>query len=138
MKSFFHKITSFTMALLVLLSTFSFSVAQHYCGDVLVDYSFLGHAESCGMEVQETAELPDCNLVKADCCSDEVLTVDGQNDLKVSFEKLSFEQQQFVASFIYTYLNLFEGLPENIVPLSDYPPPLLVKDIQILDQIFLI
>ena len=138
MKSVFHKITSFTMALLVLFSTFSFSVAQHYCGDVLVDYSFMGHAESCDMEVQESAELPECNLVKADCCGDEVLTVDGQNDLKVSFEKLSFEQQQFVVSFVYSYLNLFEGLQENVVPFSHYPPPLLVKDIHILDQTFLI
>tara|TARA_R110002051_G_scaffold40861_2_gene84762 strand:+ start:1846 stop:2262 length:417 start_codon:yes stop_codon:yes gene_type:complete len=138
MKKVFFKISSFLMALLVLFSTFSFTVAQHYCGDVLVDYSLFGHAESCGMEVQEIAELPECNLVKTDCCSDEVLTVDGQNDLKVSFEKISFEQQQFVASFIYTYLNLYEGLPENIVPFSDYPPPVLVKDIQILDQIFLI
>ncbi|KKM77514.1 hypothetical protein LCGC14_1369310 [marine sediment metagenome] len=126
------------MALLVLFSTFSFTVAQHYCDDVLVNYSFSGHAESCGMEVQETADLPECNLVQDNCCSDEVLTVDGQNDLKVSFDKLSFEQQQFVAMFIYTYLNLYEGLSENIVPFSNYPPPLLVKDIQILDQIFLI
>ena len=45
------------MALLVLFSTFSFSVAQHYCGDVLVDYSFMGHAESCDMEVQESAKI---------------------------------------------------------------------------------
>ncbi len=126
------------MALLVLFSTFSFSVAQHYCGDVLVDYSILGHADSCCMEVQETADLPECNLVQDNCCSDEVLTVDGQNDLKVAFAKLSFEQQQFVATFVYTYLNLYEGLPENIVPFSDYPPPILVKDIQVLDQIFLI
>jgi len=126
------------MALLVLFSTFSFTVAQHYCGDVLVDYSLFGHVESCGMEVQEIVDLPQCNLVQDDCCNDEVFSIDGQTDLKVSFEKLRFEQQQFVASFIFTYLNIHEGLSENIVPFSDYPPPVLVKDIQVLDQIFLI
>lgn len=126
------------MALLVLFSTFSFSVAQHYCGDVLVDYSLFGEAESCGMEMQQTYNSKEFNLSKKNCCSDEILSIDGQDDLKLSFEHLNLEQQLFVATFIYTYLNLYEGLPENIVPFSDYPPPLLVKDIQILDQTFLI
>ena len=118
------------MALLVLFSTFSFTVAQHYCGDVLVDYSLFGHAESCGMEVQEIAELPECNLVKTDCCSDEVLTVDGQNDLKVSFEKISFEQQ--------SYLDLFEYENSDNEAFIDYSPPPLIRDVQVLDQTFLI
>lgn len=138
MKSFFHKIASFSMALIVLFSTFSFSVEQHYCGDVLVDYSFFGRAESCGMDVQKILNSEQSDLVKKDCCNDETLTINGQNDLKIAFENLNFEQQVFVATFLYSYLNLYEGLPEDIVPFSDYPPPLLVKDIQILDQTFLI
>ena len=126
------------MALTVLLSTFSFTVEQHYCCDILVDYSLFGKAESCGMDVQKNMYTDQSDLSQKDCCDDEVLTVDGQNDLKVSFEKFSVEQQQFVAAFIYTYINLYEGHLENIVPFSNYPPPLLVKDIQILDQTFLI
>ena len=42
------------MALLVLFSTFSFTLASHYCGDVLVDSSLFGKVETCGMEVQKT------------------------------------------------------------------------------------
>lgn len=138
MKSFFHKIASFTMALIVLFSTFSFTVEQHYCGDILVDYSLFGKAESCGMDIQKNMHSEQSDLSKKDCCNDEVLSIDGQDDLKLSFEQLSFEQLQFVTTIIYSYINLYEGLPENIVPFSDYPPPVLVKDIQILDQTFLI
>jgi|TARA_R110001632_G_scaffold225613_1_gene358758 hypothetical protein len=138
MKSLFNKIASFTMALVVLFSTFSFTVAQHYCGDDLVDFSFFGQAESCGMESQQTSDSHNANFDKKDCCDDVTLSISGQHDLKLSFEKLSFEQQQFVVSFVYSYLNLFEGLQENVVPFSHYPPPLLVKDIHILDQTFLI
>ena len=126
------------MALIVLFSTFSFTVEQHYCCDILVDYSLFGNAESCGMDFKNNLESQEHNLEKKDCCDDEVFTVDGQNDLKISFEKLSLEQQQFVATFIYTYINLYEGFPENIVPIGDYTPPLLIKDIQALDQTFLI
>lgn len=126
------------MALIVLFSTFSFTVEQHYCGDVLVDFSFFGAAESCGMDVQKNMHPEQSAFSQTHCCNDETLSVDGQENLKLSFEKLTLNQQQFVAAFIYTYINLYEGLPENIVPFSDYPPPLLVKDIQILDQTFLI
>ncbi|MCM4164912.1 MULTISPECIES: HYC_CC_PP family protein [unclassified Arenibacter] len=138
MKSIFHKIVSFSMALLVLFSTFSFTVEQHYCGDTLVDFSMFGKAESCGMDIQQLSNSHDDNLKKIGCCEDETLSVLGLDDLKVSLEKLNFEQHKFVVSFVYSYLNLFEGLQENIVPFNHYPPPLLVKDIPILHQTFLI
>ncbi|MEG3657730.1 hypothetical protein V5097_09985 [Arenibacter palladensis] len=138
MKKVFYKIASFSMALVVLFSTFSFAVEQHYCGDILVDFSLLGKAESCGMEIQQASDSHRQNFEKKGCCDDETLTIVGQHDLKLSLEKLSFEQHQLVDSFVYSYLNLFEGPDENIVPFNNYPSPLLVKDIQILDQTFLI
>ena len=138
MKSLFNKIASFTMALVVLFSTFSFTVAQHYCGDNLVDFSFFGQVESCGMEIRQTQNSHNDNFDSNDCCDDVTFSKNGQHDLKLTFEKLSFEQQHFVASFVYSYLNLFEGLQENVVPFSCYSSLLFVKDIHILDQIFLI
>jgi len=50
MKRSFTKITSSLLALLVLLSTLSFTVESHYCGDFLVDVSYVGQADGCGME----------------------------------------------------------------------------------------
>lgn len=138
MKNRFYKILSFSMALLVLFSTFSFTIDSHYCGDILVDSSLFGKAESCGMENQQVSSEEGCSLIQKHCCDDETLSISGQDDLKVSLEKLSFEQHQFVASFVYSYLNLFEGLQENRVPFNHYPPPVLIKDLNILDQTFLI
>lgn len=125
------------MALIVLFSTFSFSVDEHYCGDLLVDFSFFGKAESCGMEIQQALDSHKHNFEKKDCCNDVTLSISGQHDLKFSLDKLSFEQLQYVVSFVYSYLNHFEVQDKNIVPYN-YPPPLLVKDIHILDQTFLI
>ncbi len=126
------------MALVVLFSTFSFTVDQHYCGDFMVDYSFFGKAKSCGMENQQASGSHENHVEKKGCCADETLSILGQHDLKLSLQKLSFEQHQFVFSLVYSYLDLFEGLQENIVPFIHYPPPLLVKDIHVLDQTFLI
>lgn len=138
MKKVFHKISSVCLALLVFASTLSFTIESHYCGDILVDTSVFGKAESCGMDIQQLSNSHDDNLKKIGCCEDETLSVLGLDDLKVSLEKLNFEQHKFVVSFVYSYLNLFEGLQENIVPFNHYPPPLLVKDIPILHQTFLI
>jgi hypothetical protein len=138
MKEVFYKISSFCMALLVLLSTVSFTIDSHYCGDVLVDSSIFGHVETCGMEVQQKSSSSGCDITKKDCCSDEQLIVDGQDTLKTSFDKLQKEQQLFVATFIYTYVNLFTEEQTENDTFKDYSPPPLVRDIQVLDQTFLI
>ncbi|RFN58943.1 HYC_CC_PP family protein [Marixanthomonas ophiurae] len=138
MKKVFYKISSACLALIVLLSTVSFTVDSHYCGDTLVDSSLFGHVETCGMEVQQQSSSSECDISKKDCCSDEQVIVEGQDTLKTSFDKLDKDQQLFVAAFIHTYLNLFFESQEDLNSYRDYTPPPLVRDIQVLDQTFLI
>ncbi len=138
MKKVFYKISSACLALIVLLSTVSFTVDSHYCGDTLVDSSLFGHVETCGMEVQQQSPSSECDISKKDCCSDEQVIVEGQDTLKTSFDKLGKEQQLFVAAFIHTYINLFFESQEDLNSYRDYTPPPLVRDIQVLDQTFLI
>ena len=138
MKKVFYKISSFCLALIVLLSTVSFTVDSHYCGDTLVDSSLFGHVETCGMEVQQQSPSSECDISKKDCCSDEQVIVEGQDTLKTSFDKLDKDQQLFVAAFIHTYINLFFESQEDLNSYRDYTPPPLVRDIQVLDQTFLI
>lgn len=131
-KPFLHKTFSTLLALLVLFSTVSFTIEKHFCGDVLVDIAMFAEAEKCEMEALEIQQ-------KKTCCKDEVKIVEGQDELNMSsFEDLEFEQQQFLASYVYSYINLFEGLPNLIIPHKDYSPPNLVVDIQLLNDTFLI
>lgn len=138
MKDFLKKITAFLMAFTVLFSTMSFTISEHYCGDLLVDSAVFSKAESCGMEQEKPSRNKDCNFSKKNCCSDILKQFEGQNELKIDLSNLNFEQQVFITSFVYSYINLFDGLEENIVPFKYYTPPPIVKDIQVLDSIFLI
>lgn len=132
MKNRFNKIFSASMALLVLFSTVSFTVEKHYCGDVLVDMSVFTEAEKCASEAEEI-------IAKMDCCKDTVDVIQGQDELNVkTFNDLDFDKQVFLASFIYSYFNIFEGLPKEVPPFKDYSPPNLVADIQVLNQVFII
>ena len=140
MLEFFRKIGSVAMALIVLFSTMSFSVDMHYCGDHLVDFNFFEKVDGCLMNVDILNSGSECSIEKMDmdCCSDVQFSQDGQDDLKITFDHISFDQQLFLTSFVYSYVNLFEGFDKNIVPFGDYSPPPLIRDIHILDQTFLI
>ena len=137
-KQVFHKIMAMVMAFVVLFSTMSFTINMHYCGDTLVDTSIFHKAKTCGMEMQKAIENSECSSIKKDCCKEEQIVVEGQDELKISFDKLTFDQQIFVASFVYTYINLFNGIEENVTSFSEYPPPLIVKPIYKLDETYLI
>ena len=136
MKQISIKIASIFLALVVFLSTMSFTVDMHFCGDFLVDAALFSKAESCGMEMKTTTS-DSCSVSKKDCCSDENLIVVGQNQLHFNNVDYSLlEQQLFVTSFIQSYVNLFQGFPKQIIPYNQYSPPNLEADIQVLHQVF--
>ena len=137
MKQLFHKTASFLMAFVVLFSTVSFTIDMHYCGDTLVDTAIFKKAKGCGMEMQK-ASTEGCTISKKDCCNDQQVKFDGQDELKSSFDQLTLEQQVFVTSFAYSYLSLFKGFNDDNTSFSESPPPLLVKQIFKLDESYLI
>lgn len=138
MNTIFRQIASFSLALLVLFSTMSFTVGMHYCGKTLIDFSLFDEVDTCGMETMQVPDDSDCSFVVDDCCKDENLIVEGQDNIKVSFDNLGFQQQVFVVAYTYSFLSLVAGDIENIVPFRYYEPPLLVRDIHVLDETFLI
>ena len=125
------------MALVVLFTTMSFTIDMHYCGNTLVDTAIFKKAKGCGMEMQNPST-KDCSVTKKNCCSDKQIFVDGQDELEINFDNLTLKKQQFVASFIYTYINLFEGFDEEINSFQEYKPPLVVRQIYKLDETYLI
>jgi len=138
MKKFLKKISAVLLAFVVVFSTMSFSFSEHFCGDHLVDIGVFSKAESCGMKMQLPDSNDECSITKDNCCSDILKKFEGQNELKTDTSSLTFKKQFLVASFIITYVNLFEGLEENNIPFKDYSPPFIVEDIQILDEVYLI
>lgn len=135
-KTFLHKICSSILALLVLVSTVSFTVEKHYCGDTLVDVALFSHVKKCGMETGENGIY---ETMKKHCCKDEISLVKGQDKLKITtFEDLKLHHQLFITSLVYSFVNRLDNLPKNIVPHKDYSPPNLAADIQLLDEVFII
>ncbi|TDY60721.1 hypothetical protein DFQ06_3305 [Algibacter lectus] len=126
------------MTFVVLFSTLSYTLSMHYCGDTLVETAMFHKAEGCGMEMDNPSTDEGCSIMKKNCCNDEQLVVDGQDELQLQVDQISFEQQVFIASFVYTYTNLFEGLDNNVSSFEVYNAPPVIKEIFKLDETYLI
>lgn len=116
------------MALLVLASTVSWTVDKHICMGRVMDISLFAHADDCGMDMD----------METSCCDEESFTVQGQDDLKIALEKFDLGQQVFLVSFVQTYFQLFDLDSDGPSTFNAYNPPPLIRDVQVLDQIFLI
>lgn len=125
------------LALVVMFSTMSFTFNMHYCGGALVETALIQKAKGCGMEMNSPS-VESCSIAKKNCCDNKQEVVNGQDELQISFDTLSFEQQMFITAFTYSYINLFEGTESKEVPFEDYPRPIVKRDVQVLHQTFLI
>ena len=126
------------MALLLLASTTSWKVEKHFCMGHLVDLAFFSEAEDCGMAMDMMNDDNSTAQEESSCCSEETIFIDGREDLKTVNVDLSLDQQFFLIAYSYSFTGLFNGMGQQIVAKEYYPPPLLVRNVQILDQVFLI
>ncbi len=90
------------------------------------------------MSSHNMATMMSSAMLTNSCCTNTNLAIDGQDELKVSFHNLNLDQQVFVAAFTISFIELFEGSPKLVIPFIDYSPPILVTDIHLMDQVFLI
>ncbi|MEM1337856.1 MAG: hypothetical protein AAF634_05395 [Bacteroidota bacterium] len=102
----------------------------------VMDIAFFHSADSCGME--EVAEAFDLSQRENHCCDDESFTLQGQDDLQLSWEELDVETQQFLISFTASYYQLVTFPSSNEASELIYPPPLRAEDFNILYEVFLI
>ncbi|MDX1278364.1 HYC_CC_PP family protein [Oceanihabitans sediminis] len=136
-KKVLHTSFSIVLAFLVLFSTVSMTVEKHFCGDNLIDISLFSEAKSCGPEIEEVSAETSVEMMS--CCKDEIEVIQGQDAVKTpSFDDIDIEEQVFLTTFAFSYMNLFEIDLEQIIPHKNYTPPNIVVDIQLVNDVFLI
>ncbi len=136
-KGVLKNITAICLAFFVMASTMSFTINEHFCGDSLVDTSLFIKADTCMMEDMAMSNSNDTGI-KDNCCNDVITVIDGQDEVHQNSKQIAFQQQLFVATFLYSYSTLFSNTESSVVLYKEYIPPILVKDIQVLDEAFLI
>ncbi|MEO9891099.1 hypothetical protein [Aurantibacter sp.] len=139
MKENFNRFFSVAMAIMVLASTVSWTVSKHYCMGRLMNVALFAHAENCGMELAIQDSFDALQIAEENsCCDNEMTTISGQDELTFSFNDLKLDQQYFLVSYMQGYLALLQDDTRNTIADNQYPPPILVKNIHLLDEVFLI
>lgn len=113
MKNFFQKTFSFAMALLVLFSTMSFSEDKHFCGTELVDFALFSkaltcknEAKTCGVKMDHKMDHEMLAKEKDSCCTNKKTSLNGQDELNISFQLLDYDQQLFLTTFTYSFIEV--------------------------------
>ncbi|WP_430412843.1 HYC_CC_PP family protein [Kordia sp.] len=129
--------SSFVLALLVLCSTFSFTINEHICGGQKMSMAIGIPAENCGMEMEQSPSNI-TTIQQTPCCNDISTFIQGQNELQSNYNDISFTTQTFIKAFVYSYIYILPAEDQEKAVYKPYIPPPLIKDIQLLSETFLI
>ncbi|MFT4565080.1 MAG: hypothetical protein ACI9FN_000028 [Saprospiraceae bacterium] len=141
-KSALYRITSFTLAMLMLFTSVGFSADLHFCKGELQSFSFFGKAESCHTAKKSCPFHTNMVLTdnaEKDCCSNKSIEVDDlDTDFNVSPDlQLSDLQLSFATSFAYSFFSL--SLPKAVKSsFLERVNPLPPRDIYVLLESFLL
>ena len=124
------------LALLVLLSTFSFKMETHFCGSNIVDIAVFSKVKSCCDSSKNTAS--QLQFAKKNCCNNKVISVDGLKQFKVV--QLSVELPVENVFIVPQLFNAKSVVNRSSVEgcLYNYVPPNREFNFQIQHQVFLI
>jgi len=147
-----YRIIALTMAFVMFATTVNLAIDMHYCQGQLKSVSFFGKAETCHemtatmkncphhqKVVEETPSKENCSMRKKDCCDSKLLHI--QSDLEQVNSSSEFvvsqEFQQFIIAFVAVFFqNTF--IDKSVSNFQYYHPPIIVKDISVLNQSFLL
>jgi hypothetical protein len=138
------------MAILLLTSSVSFAVDMHFCKGELKSISFWGKAPSCHEQAAAKITCPhhrkmmlekgEAALEKADCCDNHTVQVEAEHDRQTQTAaelELNPSLQYFLIAYATSLLPA-EGFTDSPAPYLNYKPPLLLRDIPVLTQSFLL
>lgn len=135
---FIKTIFSSMLALLVLVSSSSFTVNMHACGGKVQSVSVIKKAQACAMEL---AAAPTCHqeiVKKKTCCKEDQLTFEGKIFKTHESTSLQLQQAFWVVELpLITTISVSPNAVEEFQFLS-YSPPLIDRDISIQVKSFLI
>ena len=115
----------------------SFNIDKHFCGETLVDVSYFGEADTCGMEGMKM-NLTTSKIQKKSCCKNETTFVDSSTFNKEKTIAIQSVTVEFVFAYAYSFINLYQNTVLEKEYYKDFSPPDIEHDIQVLHQSFLI
>ena len=131
------KISTTLLSFIVLFSSMSFAIDEHYCGNNLMDVSYFGDADNCGSE-EVTMNSSSSSVKQNNCCKDETTLLESSIFNKEKFINLQHVDAEVLFFKANSYLGTYKDIAIEIEYYTDFSPPDIAQDFQVLHQVFLI
>lgn len=148
-----YRFTALIMAFMMFFTSVGLTMDMHYCGGELKSVSFFGKAKTChdmaGKSETPTKDCPHQKKMAAEkkgcsedkgCCSNKTVQLQSDQDQKVQTNDFVVSKQlkQFVIAYVAVFFANDFGLQREVANFSHYKPPLIQRDIPVLNQTFLL
>ena len=137
MEIIIKKIIASILTFIVMFSSMSFAIDEHFCGSSLVDVSYFGDADNCGMD-QIDMSSNTSTFKKNNCCKDQISLL--QSSIFNKEKLINLQNTDIETSLLKTccYPVFYKNRSFKLKYYKDFSPPDIAKDIQVLHQTFLI
>ena len=137
MNATIKKISATILSLVVMFSSMSFTIDEHFCGSRLMDVSYFGDADNCGMdEIDMSSNIS--VFKKNNCCKDQITLLQSSifnKEKLINLQNTDIETSLPEAS---CYSVFYKNSSLKLKYYKDFSPPDIAKDIRVLHQTFLI
>lgn len=129
---------STSLVFLMLASSFGLTFATHYCGGhAVASVLALGHIDlDCGMKIDHADAMRGHTLRSKTCCENEYVSVEVDDQFSASLQEIAIDFKCVVACVSTPTLPHFQRT--QIIAFSDYFPPPLIANMQVVHQTFLL
>ena len=137
MEIIIKKISASILSFIVLFSSMSFAIDEHFCGSRLMDVSYFGDADNCGMEKIHVSSNTS-TFKKNNCCKDKITLLQSSifnKEKLINLQNTDIETSLPEAS---CYSVFYKNSSLKLKYYKDFSPPDIAKDIRVLHQVFLI
>ena len=137
MKLIIRNISATILSFIVMFSSMSFTIDEHFCGSRLMDVSYFGDADNCGMdEIDMSSNIS--VFKKNNCCKDQITLLQSSIFNKEKFINLQHIDAEVLFFKANSYLGTYKDIAIEIEYYTNFSPPDIAQDIQVLHQAFLI
>jgi hypothetical protein len=131
-----RSISAVLLAILVLVSSTSFTFSMHVCMGEVQQISLFGRADDC----PKVKALPPCHKHMKPACCDEETVIHESTDFKASVEHIHFAvpSSMDIEQPLVVISEVIPAAPVASMQYYEYSPPLRTCDLTVEHQVFLI
>lgn len=134
------KLLAISLALVVMTSNIGLAMVTHYCGgqavasQIVIGQGTLGCGMS-NMQMRTEQKNSEIEYESSGCCEDHYQSFEIEDEYNLLQLSINLD---FVASFVHSFLDLVILSEEEHPQYAQYSPPLIFRDIPVLNQTFII